>query len=74
MTPLSRLRGEWKKAKETGGKAPSYLVAVCRATIQALGEFPRVNATVGDDEDRASRGMFATPWLATRAHSSAARG
>jgi 2-oxoglutarate dehydrogenase E2 component (dihydrolipoamide succinyltransferase) len=49
MTPLSRLRAEWKKAKETGGKAPSYLVAVCRATIQALGEFPRVNAVVQDE-------------------------
>ena len=49
MTPLSRLRGEWKKAKETGGKAPSFLVAVCRATIQALSEFPRMNAVVQDE-------------------------
>ena len=49
MTPLSRLRGEWKKAKETGGKAPSFLVAVCRATIQALSEFPKMNAVVQDE-------------------------
>ena len=49
MTPLSRLRGEWKKAKETGGKAPSFLVALCRATIQALSEFPRMNAVVQDE-------------------------
>ncbi|HEY5676259.1 MAG TPA: biotin/lipoyl-containing protein, partial [Myxococcales bacterium] len=31
MTALARLRGEWKRAKETGGKAPSFLVGVCRA-------------------------------------------
>ncbi len=49
MSRLSRLRGEWKKAKETGGKAPSFLVAVCRATIQALSEFPRMNAVVQDE-------------------------
>jgi 2-oxoglutarate dehydrogenase E2 component (dihydrolipoamide succinyltransferase) len=49
MTPLARLRGEWKKAKETQGKAPSFLVAVCRATIQALSEFPRMNAVVQDE-------------------------
>src|SRR5439155_1328367 len=36
MTNLSRLRGEWKRSKETGGKAPSFLVGVCRATVQAL--------------------------------------
>ncbi len=46
---LSRLRGEWKKAKETSGKAPSFLVAVCRATVQALPEFPRLNAVVQDE-------------------------
>ena len=40
MTALSRLRGEWKRAKETGGKAPSFLVGICRATVQALAEFP----------------------------------
>ncbi len=49
MTNLSRLRGEWKRAKETGGKAPSFLVAVCRATVQALAEFPRLNAVVQDE-------------------------
>jgi 2-oxoglutarate dehydrogenase E2 component (dihydrolipoamide succinyltransferase) len=46
---LSRLRNEWKRAKETGGKAPSYLVGVCRATVQALAEFPRLNAVVQDE-------------------------
>ena len=49
MTNLSRLREEWKKAKETGGKAPSFLVGICRATVQALAEFPRINAVVQDD-------------------------
>ena len=49
MTNLSRLRNEWKRAKETGGKAPSFLVGVCRATVQALGEFPRLNAVVQDE-------------------------
>jgi 2-oxoglutarate dehydrogenase E2 component (dihydrolipoamide succinyltransferase) len=49
MTNLSRLRGEWKRAKETGGKAPSFLVGLCRATVQALGEFPRMNAVVQDE-------------------------
>ncbi|MGZ6125045.1 MAG: dihydrolipoamide acetyltransferase family protein [Myxococcales bacterium] len=49
MTSLSRLRGEWKRAKETGGKAPSFLVGVCRATVQALAEFPRLNAVVQDE-------------------------
>ena len=47
MTNLSRLRGEWKK--ETGGKAPSFLVGVCRAAVQALAEFPRLNAVVQDE-------------------------
>ncbi|HUJ28975.1 MAG TPA: dihydrolipoamide acetyltransferase family protein [Myxococcales bacterium] len=49
MTSLARLRGEWKKAKETGGRAPSFLVGVCRATVQALNEFPRLNAVVQDE-------------------------
>ena len=49
MTNLSKLRGEWKRAKETGGKAPSFLVGLCRATVQALGEFPRLNAVVQDE-------------------------
>ena len=49
MTSLARLRGEWKKAKETGGRAPSFLVGICRATVQALGEFPRLNAVVQDE-------------------------
>jgi 2-oxoglutarate dehydrogenase E2 component (dihydrolipoamide succinyltransferase) len=49
MTNLSKLRGEWKNAKETGGRAPSFLVAVCRATVQALAEFPRINAVVQDE-------------------------
>jgi len=49
MTNLSRLREEWKKAKETGGKAPSFLVGICRATVQALAEFPRLNAVVQDE-------------------------
>ena len=49
MTNLSRLREEWKKAKETGGKAPSFLVGICRATVQALAEFPRINAVVQDE-------------------------
>ncbi|TMA76450.1 MAG: 2-oxo acid dehydrogenase subunit E2 [Deltaproteobacteria bacterium] len=49
MTNLTRLRGEWKRAKETGGKAPSFLVGVCRATVQALAEFPRLNAVVQDE-------------------------
>ena len=49
MTNLTRLRGEWKRAKETGGKAPSFLVGVCRAAIQALSEFPRLNAVVQDE-------------------------
>jgi 2-oxoglutarate dehydrogenase E2 component (dihydrolipoamide succinyltransferase) len=49
MTNLARLRGEWKRAKETGGKAPSFLVGLCRATVQALGEFPRLNAVVQDE-------------------------
>src|SRR5438552_138435 len=42
MTPFARLREEWKKAKETAGRAPSLLVGLCRATIQTLGEFPRM--------------------------------
>src|SRR5438552_9069181 len=49
MTNLARLRGEWKKAKETAGRAPSFLVGVCRATVQALAEFPRLNAVVQDE-------------------------
>jgi len=49
MTNLAKLRGEWKRAKETGGKAPSFLVGLCRATVQALGEFPRLNAVVQDE-------------------------
>src|SRR5258706_171627 len=49
MTPFARLREEWKKAKETGGKAPSFLVGLCRAAVQALGEFPRMNAVVQDE-------------------------
>ena len=49
MTNLTRLRGEWKRAKETGGKAPSFLVGVCRAIVQALAEFPRLNAVVQDE-------------------------
>ena len=49
MSALTRLRGEWKKAKETSGKAPSYLVGICRAAVQALSEFPRINAVVQDE-------------------------
>src|SRR5437016_14494865 len=49
MTPFGRLREEWKKAKETAGRAPSFLVGLCRATIQTLGEFPRMNAVVQDE-------------------------
>src|SRR5437868_6570200 len=49
MTPFARLREEWKKAKETGGKAPSFLVGLCRAAVQALAEFPRMNAVVQDE-------------------------
>src|SRR5229473_2432605 len=49
MTPFARLREEWKKAKETSGRAPSFLVGLCRATIQALAEFPRMNAVVQDE-------------------------
>src|SRR6185295_6323860 len=49
MTNLARLRNEWKRAKETGGKAPSFLVGICRATVQALNEFPRLNAVVQDE-------------------------
>ena len=49
MTALSRLRTQWKSAKETGGRAPSFLVGVCKATIQALGEMPRMNAVVQDE-------------------------
>src|SRR4051812_47974977 len=49
MTNLARLRNEWKRAKETGGKAPSFLVGICRATVQALGEIPRLNAVVQDE-------------------------
>jgi 2-oxoglutarate dehydrogenase E2 component (dihydrolipoamide succinyltransferase) len=49
MTALAKLRGEWKKAKETAGRAPSFLVGVCRATVQALAEFPRLNAVVQDE-------------------------
>ena len=49
MTPFARLREEWKKAKETAGRAPSFLVGLCRAAIQALGEFPRMNAVVQDE-------------------------
>src|SRR3989442_1373437 len=49
MTNLARLRGEWKRSKETGGKAPSFLVGICRATVQALAEFPRLNAVVQDE-------------------------
>jgi len=49
MTPMFRLREQWKQAKETGGRAPSFLVAVCRATVQALAEFPRMNAVVQDE-------------------------
>src|SRR5205807_3630795 len=49
MTPLMRLREQWKQAKETGGRAPSFLVAVCRAAVQALAEPPRMNAVVQDE-------------------------
>jgi len=49
VSNLAKLRNEWKRAKETGGKAPSFLVGVCRATVQALGEFPRLNAVVQDE-------------------------
>ena len=49
MTALSRLRTQWKTAKETQGRAPSFLVGVCKATIQALGEMPRMNAVVQDE-------------------------
>jgi 2-oxoglutarate dehydrogenase E2 component (dihydrolipoamide succinyltransferase) len=49
MTPFARLRDQWKTAKETGGRAPSFLVGLCRATIQALAEFPRMNAVVQDE-------------------------
>jgi pyruvate/2-oxoglutarate dehydrogenase complex dihydrolipoamide acyltransferase (E2) component len=49
MTPFARLREEWKKAKETGGRAPSFLVGLCRAAVQALAEFPRMNAVVQDE-------------------------
>jgi len=49
MTPFARLREQWKTAKETGGRASSFLVGLCRATIQALAEFPRMNAVVQDD-------------------------
>ena len=49
MTNLARLREEWKRAKETSGRAPSFLVGVCRATVQALAEFPRLNAVVQDE-------------------------
>jgi 2-oxoglutarate dehydrogenase E2 component (dihydrolipoamide succinyltransferase) len=49
MTPLVRLREQWKRSAETGGRAPSFLVVVCRATIQALGEHPRLNAVVQDE-------------------------
>src|SRR2546421_10564085 len=49
MTNLTKLRNEWKRAKETGGKAPSFLIGVCRATVQALAEFPRLNAVVHDE-------------------------
>jgi 2-oxoglutarate dehydrogenase E2 component (dihydrolipoamide succinyltransferase) len=49
MTPFARLREQWKTAKETGGRAPSFLVGLCRATIQALAEFPRMNAVVQDE-------------------------
>ncbi len=49
MGNLSRLRAEWKRAKETGGKAPSFLVGICRAAVQALAEFPRLNAVVQDE-------------------------
>ena len=49
MTPFARLREEWKKAKETAGRAPSFLVGLCRATVQALAEFPRMNAVVQDE-------------------------
>src|SRR5437764_7033182 len=49
MTNLTKLRGEWKRAKETGGRAPSFLVGLCRATVQALGDFPRLNAVVQDE-------------------------
>ena len=49
MTPFGRLREEWKKAKETAGRAPSFLVGLCRATVQALAEFPRMNAVVQDE-------------------------
>src|SRR5438270_11205052 len=49
MGNLTRLRGDWKRAKETQGKAPSFLVGICRATVQALAEFPRLNAVVQDE-------------------------
>jgi 2-oxoglutarate dehydrogenase E2 component (dihydrolipoamide succinyltransferase) len=49
MSGLSKLREEWKKSKETGGKAPSFLVGICRATVQALSEFPKINAVVQDE-------------------------
>jgi 2-oxoglutarate dehydrogenase E2 component (dihydrolipoamide succinyltransferase) len=49
MSGLTKLREEWKKSKETGGKAPSFLVGICRATVQALSEFPKLNAVVQDE-------------------------
>ena len=49
MTKLAKLRGVWKQDRATGGKAPSFLVGICRAAIQALDEFPRMNAVVQDE-------------------------
>jgi 2-oxoglutarate dehydrogenase E2 component (dihydrolipoamide succinyltransferase) len=38
------VRGGGVPGKEIEGKAPSYLVGICRATVQALAEFPRMVA------------------------------
>jgi 2-oxoglutarate dehydrogenase E2 component (dihydrolipoamide succinyltransferase) len=43
----NRVKGEWKSSE---GFSLTYLPFITRAVVDALGEFPHLNASVGDDE------------------------
>ena len=43
----SKVKGEWKAAE---GFSLTYLPFITRAVVDALGEFPHLNASVGEDE------------------------
>ena len=45
--PAAKVKGEWKA---TEGFSLTYLPFITRAVVDALAEFPHLNASVGDDE------------------------